>query len=112
MSTTKQLRVTIQMLKVLTVFLDHHPEAISGADVFNRTKLFSGTLYPILSRLESAGWLRGEWESIDPSEAGRPRRKFYRLTSVGRQRALQELRALEHVTGRARPVDGKAVGAG
>jgi hypothetical protein len=32
------------------------------------TKVGSGTLYPMLARLEAAGWLTSEWEVVDPSE--------------------------------------------
>lgn len=43
----------------------------------------SGTIHPILARLEQAGWLESRWEEIDPSEKGRPRRRYYRFTSDG-----------------------------
>ena len=54
-----------------------------------RGHLASGTLYPILLRLESAGWLASRWESVDPSEAGRPRRRLYRITPGGLRRASE-----------------------
>ena len=41
-----------------------------GAEVHQRCGIASGTLYPILLRLESAGWFVSQWESIDPSVAG------------------------------------------
>ena len=40
-----------------------------------------GTLYPMLYKLESAGWVRGTWKVY----RGR-RRRVYRLTSAGRRR--------------------------
>lgn len=43
-----------------------------------------GTVYPLLSRLKAQGLLRSEWVE---SDAGHPR-KYYALTSAGRQRAL------------------------
>lgn len=43
----------------------------------------SGTIYPLLARLESAGWLESSWEKIDPRVQGRPRRRLYRLTADG-----------------------------
>jgi PadR family transcriptional regulator, regulatory protein PadR len=39
-----------------------------------------GSLYPALQRLESRGWIRGEW---GVSENGR-RARFYALTAAGR----------------------------
>lgn len=44
-----------------------------------------GTLYPILSRLKNEGLLESEWVE---AEAGHPR-KYYWLTSQGRQRAKE-----------------------
>jgi DNA-binding PadR family transcriptional regulator len=79
--------MSLQTLRVLEAFLDNPSEPLSGADVQRRCGLASGTLYPILLRLESAGWFLSRWESIDPVEAGRPRRRLYRLTPSGLSRA-------------------------
>ena len=45
----------------------------------------------MLIRLEGAGWLKSEWEVIDPHEAGRPRRRFYTLTTTGQYKAHRAL---------------------
>ena len=66
-----------------------HEKELSGAEVHQRCGLASGTLYPILLRLEAAGWFVSRWESIDPSIAGRPRRRLYRLTPTGLKRASE-----------------------
>ena len=52
-----------------------------GYDLARETALKSGTLYPILMRLERHGWLEAVWE--DEPVPGRPRRHLYRLTSAG-----------------------------
>ena len=83
------VRMSLQTLRVLEVFLEDPTAQRSGADVHQRCGLASGTLYPILLRLESAGWFVSRWESIDPSRAGRPRRRLYRLTSTGLRRASE-----------------------
>ena len=83
----RDVRMSLQTLKVLEAFLESPTEQLSGADVNLRCGIASGTLYPILLRLESAGWFVSQWESIDPSSAGRPRRRLYRLTSTGLRRA-------------------------
>jgi DNA-binding PadR family transcriptional regulator len=88
-TTTGNVRISIQTLRVLESFLENPLEQISGADVHQRCGIASGTLYPILLRLEGAGWLVSRWESIDPSAAGRPRRRLYRLTSTGLKRASE-----------------------
>jgi len=59
-------------------------------------KLKSGTLYPILLRLEQAKWLESRWEADDPRQLGRPRCRLYRLTGLGARKAnkvLAEVRA-------------------
>ena len=39
------------------------------------------SLYPLLYRLEARGWIHGRWVE----KAGQRRRRYYRLTSQGRQ---------------------------
>jgi PadR family transcriptional regulator PadR len=85
------VRVSLQTLRVLEVFLDAPADELAGADVIKRGGIASGTLYPILFRLESAGWFVSRWEKIDPAAAGRPRRRLYRLTPTGLQRASSVL---------------------
>lgn len=48
------------------------------------TGLPSGTVFPILARFERLGWLQSGWEELDPSQAGRPRRRYYRFTDSGK----------------------------
>jgi PadR family transcriptional regulator PadR len=81
------VRMSLQTMRVLEAFLDNPTGEQSGADVQRRCAIASGTLYPILLRLESAGWFVSRWEDIDPVAAGRPRRRLYRLTSSGLARA-------------------------
>lgn len=52
-----------------------------------------GTLYKALSRLETAGLLESSWEDPDQAaDAGRPRRRLYRITSEGRLWAVASLK--------------------
>jgi DNA-binding PadR family transcriptional regulator len=85
----RDVRISLQTLRVLEAFLENATEQLSGADVQKRSGLASGTLYPILLRLEAAGWFVSRWEAIDPASAGRPRRRLYRLTPGGLARASQ-----------------------
>ena len=50
-----------------------------------------GTLYPALWRLESRGWLAGEWGLSENNRKA----KFYRLTAEGRRRLRQEVKTWE-----------------
>ncbi len=83
MGNPRKPRLSHQSLKVLRTFMERPPDTLSGADVRRATKLSSGTLYPILIRFEDAGLLTSDWEEIDPSEAGRPRRRLYKITGAG-----------------------------
>lgn len=85
----QNVRMSLQTLRVLEAFLENPTEELAGADVQKRGQLASGTLYPILLRLEAAGWFLSRWESADPSKMGRPRRRLYRLTPTGLRRASE-----------------------
>jgi PadR family transcriptional regulator, regulatory protein PadR len=77
-------RLSHQTLRVLRVFLDcPQHQGLSGSDMAKQTDLLSGTIYPILARLERSGWLSSKWEKLNPREAGRPRKRLYRLTGIG-----------------------------
>jgi PadR family transcriptional regulator, regulatory protein PadR len=88
------VRMTTAVVKVLAAFLGDQAEDRYGLDLMRDTGLPSGTLYPILARLERAGWVRADWEQIDPVAEGRPARRYYRLTPDGVEAARVELAAL------------------
>lgn len=83
--------MTLQTLEVLSVLLAEPSPAHYGLEVSRAVGLPSGTIYPILSRLETAGWVVSDWEDLNPMDAGRPRRRLYRLTSEGSELASAEL---------------------
>jgi DNA-binding PadR family transcriptional regulator len=89
MGSDRDVRISLQTLRVLEAFLENPSHQLSGADLQRHCEIASGTLYPILLRLESAGWFVSRWETIDPVSAGRPRRRLYRLTPSGLARASE-----------------------
>lgn len=93
--TERDPRMTGPTLAVLRLYLTAPGAERSGAEISKATKVGAGTLYPMLARLEEAGWFTSDWESIDPREAGRPRRRFYRLTGLGETRARAALAPLQ-----------------
>jgi PadR family transcriptional regulator PadR len=93
-------RITGPTLKVLGALLSSGHVELSGAEISRATKLASGTLYPILFRLERAGWLESRWEEEDPRALGRPRRRFYRVTAEGARNARAAVKDLEPAFGR------------
>jgi PadR family transcriptional regulator, regulatory protein PadR len=95
-----EIQPTAQVLKVLGTFLNNPKEELSGAEISKLTRLKSGTLYPILMRLEGAKWLESEWETGDPKVLGRPRRRFYSITALGARSARAEFREFDIALGR------------
>ncbi|HEX8206394.1 MAG TPA: helix-turn-helix transcriptional regulator [Solirubrobacteraceae bacterium] len=79
----KDPKISLQTLKLLRAMLDHPADEFYGRELGAETGLASGTLYPVLNRLENAGWLTSHWEKLDPRVAGRPPRRLYRLTGAG-----------------------------
>ena len=59
-----------------------------GYDLASETGLKSGTLYPLLIRLEAQGYLEAEWRQ--PVASGRPPRHAYRLSAAGQRLARAE----------------------
>ena len=51
----------------------------------------SGTVAPILIRLEQAGWVTARTEEGNAHEISRPLRKYYRLTDEGTRIAKEKL---------------------
>jgi DNA-binding PadR family transcriptional regulator len=86
--TKSEPRLSAQTLKVLNAFLASPRDELSGSDIGSITKLASGTLYPILLRLEHAGWLESHWEKQTPQKLKRPRRRFYCITALGANNAM------------------------
>jgi PadR family transcriptional regulator PadR len=55
-----------------------------GFDIMDATGLPSGTIYPILARLEHAGLIRGRWESATAAQREkRPARRYYEVSAAG-----------------------------
>jgi len=84
-----ELKPTLQLLRAVSVFMNQRGYRATGADLMKATKLASGTVYPMLARMEAAGWVRSEWEDVEPSEVGRPRRRYYILTGLGQKAGRQ-----------------------
>ena len=93
-------RMTLPTLSVLSSLLERRSDLVYGLEIAKATDLKSGTLYPILARLERAGWVESSWENVAASEAGRPRRRYYRLTGEGAESAIN---ALSEASRRLRP---------
>src|SRR2546423_15716872 len=99
-------RVTPATLDVLEALMGPDEE-LYGLKIAQNAGRKAGSVYPILARLEEAGWVESSWENEERGERG-PRRRFYRL-DPGRLAAapaflLERRRAVRQRTrnGRAR----------
>jgi len=84
-------RMTLHTLAVLQAMLEDPTSAHYGLEIANAVNFPTGTVYPIMARLEAAGWVSSTWENVTPSEEGRPRRRLYTLTGSGARAARQAL---------------------
>ncbi|MFM7377127.1 MAG: PadR family transcriptional regulator [Erythrobacter sp.] len=66
---------------VLAALLERAGSWSYGYDLAKITGVKSGTLYPLLIRLEERGVLETGWQP--PAEPGRPPRHIYKLTAAG-----------------------------
>ena len=71
-----------QARTILAILADSGSRGLHGYDLCRRGAVKSGTLYPLLIRLEEQGYLEAQWQA--PAQAGRPPRHAYRLTATGR----------------------------
>jgi PadR family transcriptional regulator PadR len=98
-------RVTPAILDVLQVLLSDQEGGCHGFAIAKETRRPTGSVYPILARLERFGWVESYWQSEQP-EHGRPRRRLYRLTPDGllaTRELLNERRVRAGTTLRLRP---------
>jgi PadR family transcriptional regulator, regulatory protein PadR len=84
---------TILELKFLSIFVNNTHKKFTASDLAEMLNISYGSVIPLLMRFEKADWLEVEWEDIDPKEAGRPKRKFYGLSTMGSTKAPALLRS-------------------
>jgi PadR family transcriptional regulator PadR len=104
----QDLDITLKMAAVLKVFLEDPGQSRYGFELMKLTGMASGSLYPMLAKLEGAGWLTRGKEDIDPRAAGRPARTNYTITGAAVSAARIQLAELSEryrppVAGRLRP---------
>jgi PadR family transcriptional regulator len=70
--------------RVLRVMLADPARKMYGLQICTTAGLPSGTIHPVLARLEGAGWLESHWEeSLCAQAESRPRRRYYKFTAEG-----------------------------
>lgn len=81
------------MLDVLNALLDSDADDIHGYAVMAATGRAATTVYSVLERLRSLGWVTARWEPSAPEARGRPRRRYYMLTAGGAVKAQELLQS-------------------
>ena len=81
--------MTASLERVLRAFLEDPAAPRYGYDLMKAAVLKSGTLYPMLGRLEDQKLVTSAWET--PQEDGQRPRKYYQLTGEGIRVARREL---------------------
>jgi len=94
-------RLTVQVQLILQALLRDPSKEMYGLELSEETGLQPGTAYPILLRLENAGWVSSHWEDIDPRAEKRPARRYYRLTAGGAAQASAALSGARRPKGTA-----------
>jgi DNA-binding PadR family transcriptional regulator len=82
-----QLRMTLPTQVVLRALLADPQAELYGVEIGEAAGLPSGTVHPILARLEGLRWVQSRWEDVNPKVESRPARRYYRLTAAGAQAA-------------------------
>jgi PadR family transcriptional regulator PadR len=91
---TPNVRITQVILDILDVLANaQRDDPAWGLRMCEQTGYGTGTVYPALDRLLKAGWIADKWE--DPLPPDRPRRRFYEITTTGRERHAAAIRARE-----------------
>jgi PadR family transcriptional regulator, regulatory protein PadR len=86
------MRMTAPLERVFRVFLDDPAALRYGYDLMKAAGLPSGTLYPLLARLQARGLVTSAWET--PHRDGQRPRRYYQLTGEGLEAARLELAQL------------------
>lgn len=106
-------RMTLPTQLVLRALLADPTQEKYGLQICTEAGLPSGTIHPILARFENLGWLESSWEDQASAHgAGRPPRRYYRLTEGGAERArialAQATTSVSAIGLRTRPAGGMA----
>ena len=93
--------LSFSTVRVLQALADGIP---FGFDVMTATGLPSGTVYPILARLERQELVRSRWEASELARREkRPARRYYELSAAGRRALAASLEHYQTLGGRLAP---------
>jgi PadR family transcriptional regulator PadR len=90
----QDLELTPKMADAIMPFVEDPTKEWYGSELIRRTGQSSGYLYPTLAKFQKQGWLTSGRENIDPRAAGRPPRRYYKITDAGLAAARTQLALL------------------
>ncbi len=97
------IKMTGPVQQVLRAMLADPAASRYGLEISKLTGLETGTLYPVMARLETVGWVESSWE--DPEfgvREGRPRRRYYQLTRDGAEQSRLALAEISRIRDKRR----------
>lgn len=92
------IKMTGPVQQILRAMLADPAAPRYGLEISKLAGLETGTLYPVMARLEMVGWVESSWE--DPGlgvREGRPRRRYYQLTRDGAEQARIALAEISRI---------------
>jgi DNA-binding PadR family transcriptional regulator len=90
------IRITQPTIKVAAFLADLKAGSTWGLQICSETQLGSGSVYSVLDRFESYGWVESFWEE-DNNRRG-ARRRLYKVTSVGKKSLKQLVAEKESIS--------------
>lgn len=99
MSYTDIMKATYTAVLVARHLLKRPLDQHWGTELRSALAMQAGTLYPILGKMQRAGWLTSQWETSedahkDPEHPGRAPRRYYTITTGGERSGLVALQAM------------------
>lgn len=94
MTKNEPSRITKPTLKVVSFLLTLNGKPTWGIQICGAIGLGSGSVYAVLDRFESYGWVESNWEEDNQRKGAR--RRLYSLTKTGEKELLKI--AKEHLT--------------
>ena len=78
-----KLRITDNVVAIFSTMLERPRKSWYGLEIAKAAGIGNATIYAALTRMKRSGMVRAGWETLGPSELGRPQRRLYSLTAEG-----------------------------
>lgn len=89
---SSRFRVNLLLLQLFEKLLLERPEPPYGLLLMQELETSNGAVYGMLHKLEAAGYVRSVLEDLDERAAGRRKRRYWSLTTEGKEFAEGEMR--------------------